>query len=577
MKQIYKLVSLLLMVAVAWSCGEDDNMDAVGGWTIAEPALTAPAANAAIALNEATPAAKTRFEWSAAVASNKFVVSYAVVLVPAEATTFDNPLLSITPGNAGKDLFAEATAQQIDYALWTACYPAGAAVKLKWAVVAKAIDQSVVASENVTFTRFATEYFPSTLFITGDATEAGTDVTKATAMRAQKNADGDLTYVFDVYTTLTKGGTYTFRDKASLQSRVYGGKEFTLEPCGTAITAPETGQYRVTVDLINNTYNLVKIDQWSIIGEVTENPWNVDLPLAYIGNSIWQAKLDLLQPSPTSTFIIRANNDWTYILKYVLGTDNKLFIESEAAAAGVKVDNIPSKEAGTYTVTVNLQSDKYTYAMVLDPSSQPAKPIIGDTKSPDGDAVSGNFAITGDLPSTLFLVSDGQSVGELTKDGNKFSSVNYLPLQQSKTYQLNTKADGSGTIIGEEEVAVARDQAYLIVLDFDAKKLTWKYYNFKLFHWKDPDGWDAHKEIVMTYVHPLTFTVKATLTGGFVCKFNSPWDVQFGTADTALSGTMQNSSSSANYPGIVQDGDYKATIVVAPDLQSCTYSFVKQQ
>ncbi len=405
MKNIYKLISLLLMVAVIWSCGEDDNMDAVGGWTIAEPTLTAPAVNTAIVLNEATPAAKTRFEWGAAVASNKFVVAYTVVLVPADATTFDNPLLSITPGNAGKNLFAEATAQQIDYALWTACYPAGTAVKLKWAVIAKAIDQSVVASQEITFTRFETEYIPSSLFITGDATEAGTDVTKATAMRAQTNADGDLTYVFDVYTTLTKGATFTFRDKASLQSRIYGGKDLALEPCGAAIAAPETGQYRVTVDLINNTYSLLKIDKWSIVGDVIDGGWGGDVPLAYIGNSVWEAKVPLLQPSPTASFVFRANGDWGYLLKRIEGTDNKLFMEADAAAAGVTVENVPSKDAGTYTVTLNLQSDKYTYAMVIDPSTQPPKPIIGDTKSPDGDAVAGNFAITGSLPSTLFLIS----------------------------------------------------------------------------------------------------------------------------------------------------------------------------
>jgi len=576
MKHIYKLVSLLLIVATAWSCGDSDNMDPVGGWTIASPTLSAPTADASVVLNEATPAAKTRFEWTAAATSNKFVVQYTVVFVPAEAATFDNPLLSITPGNAGRDLFAEVTAQQIDYALWAACYPAGAVVKLKWAVTGKAIDQTAAASQNITFTRFATEYFPSTLFITGDATEGGSDVTKATAMRAQKDASGKLTYLFDVYTTLKKGATYTFRDKASLQSRLYGGKDQILQPCGTAIEAPETGQYRVTVDLINNKYSLLKIDNWSIVGDIIEGAWGGDVALAYIGNSIWEAKVPLLQPTPAASFVFRANGDWGYLLKRIKGTTNKLFMESEATAAGITVENVPSAQAATYTVTLNLQSDKYTYAMAVDSSTLPKKPVIGDTKSPDTDAVSASFAITGNAPATLFFISNGVSVGELTRTGNTFSSVNYLPLQKNKTYQLNTKADGSGTVIGEESLEVARDQAYLITIDFDAKQLTWKYYNFKLFHWKDPDGWGTHQEIKMTYSHPLTFSVTAPLTGGFVCKFNSPWDVQFGTADTALSGTMQNSGSSPNYPGIVQDGSYKATIVVAPDLQSCTYSFVKQ-
>lgn len=577
MKTIYRLLTLLTVLALAWSCGEDDNMDGTGNWEIAAPTLSAPADNASIVLNEATPAAKTRFEWSAAVASNKFVVSYTVVLVPAESENFDTPLLSITPGNAGKNLFAETTAQQIDYALWTACYPAGSVAKLKWAVIAKAIEKTVVTSQTVSFTRFETEYFPSTLFITGAATEAGTDVTKATAMRAQKNADGDLTYSFDVYTTLTKGATYQFRDQANLQSRIYGGKDGALQPCGEAITAPETGQYRVTVDLINNTYTLLKIDKWSVVGDVIEGSWGGDVPLAYIGNSVWEAKLELLKPSETASFVFRANGDWGYLLKRIEGTDNKVFMESEAPAAGITVENVPSKDAATYTVTLNLAADKYTYALVIDPSTQPAQPIIGDTKSPDADAVSGNFSISGDTaPATLFLVADGASVAEFTKDGTTFSTVTYIPLQQSKTYQLNSKADGTGTVYGDEEIAAARDQAYLLTVDFSTKKLGWKYYNMKLFHWDNNGGWDARKEYVMTYVHPLKFEGTFDLTAGYDSKFNSPWEVEFGTSATSLTGTMNHVPGGPNFKGIVETGTYKASITVANDYKSCTYAFVKQ-
>ena len=68
----------------------------------------------------------------------------------------------------------------------------------------------------------------------------------------------------EVYTTLTAGGTYQFRDQANLQSREYGGAEGELEGCGPAITTPETGQYRVTVNLNDNTYELLHIDRWSL-------------------------------------------------------------------------------------------------------------------------------------------------------------------------------------------------------------------------------------------------------------------------------------------------------------------------
>lgn len=79
----------------------------------------------------------------------------------------------------------------------------------------------------------------------------------------------------------------------------------------------------------------------------------------------------------------------------------------------------------------------------------------------------------------------------------------------------------------------------------------------------------------MTYIHPYTFEVTGTLTGGFHSKFNSPWDVQFGTDSKSLTGTMENGG--ANFTGIVQSGQYVARIVVSPDYSTAEYSFVRQQ
>src|SRR5690606_14537557 len=103
----------------------------------------------------------------------------------------------------------------------------------------------------ISITRFQTDYTPETLYIYGAGTEAGADAANATPMRSIPNAEGEPSGVFDVYTTLLAGETYLFRDKASTFSRVYGsaGADGALQPCGDLMTAPETGQYRVTVDL----------------------------------------------------------------------------------------------------------------------------------------------------------------------------------------------------------------------------------------------------------------------------------------------------------------------------------------
>lgn len=572
---------LLLLVGVVFSCEEDSNMDAVGNWSLSSPELTTPANNAEIVLDEALPATKVRFEWEAAEASNRFIIQYTVLLVPTGSTDYDHPILKIVPGNSGKELFAEITAQQIDYALWVACYPAGADVDLDWVVQAKAIEKITESKQTITFTRFETEYMPETLFITGEATEAGDDVTGATPMRGRKNTMGEPSHIFEVYTTLTEGKTYHFRDQAIATSRVYGGNGGVLEGCGPAIAAPETGQYRVTVNLNTNAYTLLHIDRWSMVGDAVEGGWGGDVPLAYQGNGVWSSILEL-KPGGC---LFRANGNWGYLLKRVQNTatpDNNggdVIMESEAASQGLLFQDVPGPEQGRYEVTLDLSADAHTYRFVEKTSDTPSQAIIGQTNTPNSDAVTGNFTFgTYAIPNELYLLSGGNLVATLTKDGTSFKSITYVALEESKKYILNSASDGSGTTyneIGNGEISVARDQAYQLTVNFDNGKLGWKYYNIKLFHWDEVGGgWDSRQELLMSYSHPYIFEVTGTLSAGFHSKFISPWDIQFGTAATDLTGTMTNGGP--NYTGIALSGSYVATITVTNDYTSADYSFVKQ-
>lgn len=580
MKKLYSLFATLIVLTV-WSCEEVENMDALGNWEIGKAALSAPAPNASIILDEATPSKKIKFEWQAAITTNRFLVAYTVVLVPAASTDYANPIISITPANGGKDVSVEITSEQLDYALWAHCYPEGGAAALKWVVLSKAIEKQSVAEQNLSVTRFESERIPETLFITGAATEKGTDATQAIAMRALVDGDENPTNVFDVYTTLTQGSTFQFRDQAAVLSKPFGGNEGTLAGCGPGITVEETGQYRVTVNLNNNTYELLKIDRWSLVGGAVEGGWGGDVPLTYQGNGIWSAKLPMYKPDAGAGFIFRANGDWGYLLKRIKTTSSDLVMESEGNANGIEFEDIPGPEEGLYNVTLNLGAGGWKYSLVKEVVNTPAEAIIGKTENTSSDAVSGNFVFgTYDAPEELFLLSEGAVISTLTKDGTAFKSVTFLALQQSKTYTLNSKSDGTGTVyneIGDGSISVARDEPYQITVDFATGKLAWKYYNMKLFHWdEDGGGWDARQELLMTYTHPYKYEVTGTLAAGFHSKFNSPWEVEFGVdADgTALTGTMKHGGT--NFKGIVQSGTYKASLTVADDYKSATYAFVKQ-
>ncbi|GCC52059.1 hypothetical protein SanaruYs_22910 [Chryseotalea sanaruensis] len=560
-------------------------MDPVGNWELSTPVPTTPAVNANVVLEDNLPAAAVRFEWQPASASSRFIVQYTVYVVTAGSTGLENALLTLTPGNSGKNAFVEMTAQQLDYILWTRCYPAGAEVDLEWVVVAKSIDKTTTAKQAFSIKRFQNDYMPETMFITGAATEAGDDVAAATPMRAHKDAEGNVTNIFDVYTTLTAGKTYFFRDERNTTSKLFGGEEGTLEGCGAGITAPETGQYRITVNLNSNTYSLLKIDRWSLVGDAVEGGWGGDVPLTYQGNSVWTTTIEFYKPYASAGCIFRANGDWGYLLKRIVNSGNanntrgNLVMESEAAGMGKVFEDVPGPEIGTYKVTLNLAADAYTYLLEKQGEPEPTPTIIGETANPNGDAVSGNFVFGEyNVPNELYLLADGVMVGTFEKDANTFNSVKFWALQASKTYTINSASDGSGTNYGEVndgEMAVARDQLYQLSVNFETGRLAWKYYNMKLFHWADVEGgWDARQELLMTYEHPYTFKVSGALSAGFLSKFNSPWEVQFGTDGTALSGTMTNGG--ANFTGIVSNGTYNASIVVTDDFTSCEYTFVKQ-
>jgi hypothetical protein len=578
MKKIYSLLAALLIIT-AWSCDEKENMDPVGNWEIGKATLKAPSANAAIVLDEDVPTAKVKFEWDPAITSNRFLVGYTVVLVPSGSDDYTNPILKVTPANGGKDLSAEVTADQIDYALWAKCYPAGQAANVKWVVLSKAIEKQTVAEQNISFTRFVTERIPSTLFITGSATEKGTDPAQAIEMRSL--GDG----VFDVYTKLTAGETYQFRDQGSATSKVFGGNAGTLAGCGAPITVTETAVYRVTVNAKNNTYETMKIDKWSLVGDAVEGGWGGDVPLTYQGNGTFTATINMYKPYPTAGFIFRANGDWGYLLKRIKGTgtgDTSGDVVMESQAGDIEFEDMPGPEEGLYIVTLNLATNGWKYNLAKQVVDTPQEAIIGKSTDPNGNSVSGNFIFgTYDVPDALYLISDGVVAGEFTKDGDKFTSK-YLALQQSKTYTLNSESDGSGTTfneIGDGTITVDHDQAYKITVDFSDKKLAWQYYNLKLFHWDEVGGgWDDRQELLMTYSHPYKFEVTGTLTSGYHSKINSPWEVQFGTTATTLTGTFQNGGSSGgpNFTGINSSGTYKVNITIADDYSTATYAFVKQ-
>lgn len=574
MKTLYHILFVMAMLVVVWSCDED-NMDPVGEWTLSDPALSTPEDNASIQLNEDEPLDEIAFTWEEAITSADYEVTYEVKLVAGDDA--ETVYLETDSDDNGESTTASITYQEIDQALSAAGYDVSAVVSANWVVEANCLDRTTSASRAVTLTRFSTEALPTQLFLSGDATEAGTDASEAIQMRALKDEDGDLTYIFELYTQLEAGATFMFYNNASDNAIKYGGSSNSIEKNGDGITVDETATYLVTANFNTETYTLLKIEKWSIVGNIINNGWSGDEALEYQGGSVWSKSLTLVaQDDEDTRFNFRANGNWSYVMKRVEDTESEVYMESQSSDAGLTLEDIPVETMGTYVVTLDLSGDPYTYSLEVDDSD------VAPTTTPE----------------SLYLISEGSVIATLVKDGDTFTSDGFIALQAASTYTLNSASDGTGTsyylsdAIGtsdspdddavsasvslyegsKSEVTVARDQAFQLTIDFSATTATWKFYNMKMFHWSD---WDSRDELSMTYQHPNTFVLTEELSAGYTTKFYSPWDVELGsTSPSSLSGDL-SADNGSDISCLSESGTYTVTITVASDYASGTYAYVK--
>ncbi len=576
MKKTYNgILFALVIILSVWSCTEKDNLDPEGQWILSNPEIVNPSDNATINLNEAKPDSLIHFTWNAAISSANYGITYSVVIDTLGSKSFDSPILEVKSGTNGKSLSLDIKASVLNEALSMAGYPSNTISQFTWAVKASCLSKSGIASSSISVKRFATEIKPTELYLSGEATENGVDLSKAIALKRLNNALGNPSNKFEVYTSLTKDKNYKFYSAKSLPAHQYGGAAGLLVKSGVAIQAVVTGVFRISIDIDNSTYSLLQIDKFSMVGGNITGAWGGDEALVYQGGGIWKRSVELIAKDG---FVFRVNGDWSFLMKHVKGETANVVFESDATNQGVSVENIPSTLIGTKIVTLDLSANAYTYKIERDPNAP--GPIA--------------------TPSALYLLKAGVKVCEFTKTGDVFNSTIYLALQGASQYTLNSASDGTGSsyslaakigatttpdgdkvvgtvglIEGAGTVGVDHDQAYQLSIDFSTSKLSWSYYNLKLFHWSD---WDKRDEFVMTYVDPYTFTVTANLTAGNDLKFNSPWDVQFGpdVAPGTLSGTAINLGTSPNFKNITTSGKYKATLVISNDYKTGTYVFAVQ-
>ena len=127
---------------------------------------------------------------------------------------------------------------------------------------------------------------PADVYLTGSATEGGTDLSQALPMKQTANG------VFELYTSLKSGGTYQFTDRnAGTPVTFYIGSQG-LTQTGSTTYSDTTAQVRFNLDFNNATGTVTVIRS---VGVWFSQYDAVTYILTYSGNSIWVDNGQLIQ------------------------------------------------------------------------------------------------------------------------------------------------------------------------------------------------------------------------------------------------------------------------------------------
>jgi len=272
---------LLLMLFAVMGCEKNDrdinmNITEVG-------AFYAPNDNLFVKLEPAT-AASVGFEWEHAKAEDGALVMYEVAF-DEEGGDFSTPIYKIASDGNGvqnkltlshKDLnrianFAGIQSLERGKMIWTIMASKGTNVKKA------SLTRTIEVERPAGFADIPTE-----VFLTGDATEGGTDV--SSAQKLKQTAPG----VFEIYTSL-KPGNYNFINRTTGTPVSYQVQGTFLKE-GPAVASPVTSGtkvYRMELDFNNAAVKLtevVKLGYWFAPNN------NLAAELSYTGGGTYKAE-----------------------------------------------------------------------------------------------------------------------------------------------------------------------------------------------------------------------------------------------------------------------------------------------
>jgi len=220
--------------------------------------LYEPVDNKSIVL-QASATASVYFEWEPALAADGSLTLYEVAFDKVGGD-FSKPLYIATADGNGVNTHASISHKQINKIAALAGIASSATGKMIWTVISsKGVNPKIGSVSNtLEVTRLAGfADVPASVYITGEGSEGGSDITKAGAMKSI--SDG----VFEIYTQLTAGKTYHFTDaNVGTPRTFYTDSKGTLLEGATTCTVATTGVYRIDLDFSIGASTMTQIIKW---------------------------------------------------------------------------------------------------------------------------------------------------------------------------------------------------------------------------------------------------------------------------------------------------------------------------
>jgi len=248
MKKIKNIINVaLLFVLMISGCKNDENLTILP----TPSTLLAPSDSVNIALN-IDSTGTVAFKWSMLPGNQSNVKYY--ILFDKEGTKFSNPIDSILADNSGSATQATISDQILDSIAGGVGIAQKKSGKIYWAVDAITSSKVIttVASYITVQRPTGLGTVPDSLYLTGDATEGGADITNAIQFKKVKNG------LFESVTSL-KSGTYSIVSGKTSNARQYYFKDSVLYRGDTPMEYNgATSPVLLRIDF-NNTVGLQKI------------------------------------------------------------------------------------------------------------------------------------------------------------------------------------------------------------------------------------------------------------------------------------------------------------------------------